>query len=161
MAQPMTAEDMLARESIRQVMARYTTAGDRLRDEEFVAVFTEDAIIEAEGLNEADKFRYEGREAIREWIARWRDRPEGAPPTHQASFVRHHLSTCDIETLAPDSAKARTYWVAWTDVGPDHAGYYLDDFRRVDGHWLIAWRRIREDWRSPDSLFDGAVANSR
>ena len=41
------------------------------------------------------------------------------------------------------------------------AGYYLDSFRKVDGAWLIAHRRVREDWRSPQSLFGSAVENSR
>ena len=66
-----------------------------------------------------------------------------------------------FELTGPDSARARTYWVAWTDIGPDHDGYYLDSFRKVEDRWLIAHRRIREDWRSSDSLFKGAVANSR
>ena len=109
---------------------------------------------------EADRFRYAGREAIRQWIGRWRN-PAGAASTHQASFVRHHLSTCHIELTGPDSARARTYWVAYTDIGPDHCGYYLDEFRREAEAWLIAHRRIREDWRSLQSLFTNAVANAR
>ena len=40
----MTIDELLARESIRQTMANYTMAGDRLRVDDFVAVFTDDAI---------------------------------------------------------------------------------------------------------------------
>ncbi len=40
-----------------------------------------------------------------------------------------------------------------TDIGPDHSGTYNDLFRKVGGQWLIAHRKIRVDWRSPDSLF--------
>jgi hypothetical protein len=155
-----TLDDLLAREAIRATIAAYTAAGDRLREAEFVACFAEDAIFETDGVAEVDSFRYEGREAIKNWIGRWRDRPADAP-VHAATFVRHHLTTCHIELTGPDSARARTYWSAWTDIGPDHAGYYLDEFRRVGEHWLIAHRRIREDWRSPDSLFTNAVAHSR
>ena len=157
----MTLDEMLAREAIRQTMAAYTVAGDRLRVEEFVAVFTEDAIMEAEGVPPEDMFRYEGRAGISQWITRWREPPKEVGRVHQATFIRHHLSTCHIELTGPDSARARTYWVAYTDIGPDHSGYYLDVFRKVGTDWLIAHRRVRLDWRSPDSLFKTAVTNSR
>ena len=68
---------------------------------------------------------------------------------------------CNIELTGAESARARTYWVAYTDIGPDHAGCYLDEFRKVGADWLIAHRRVREDWRSPNSRFTNAVANSR
>lgn len=158
----MTLEEMLARESIRQTMAAYTVAGDRLREDDFVAVFTEDGVMESEGVPESDTFRYEGREQIRQWITRWtKTQPEAAPRTHQATFVRHHLSTSHIEIMDADTARARTYWVAYTDIGPDHAGYYLDEFRKVGERWLIARRRVRLDWRAEQSLFTNAITNSR
>lgn len=157
----MTNTELLARESIRHTMASYTMAGDRLQTENFVAVFTDDAILETEGVPEQDAFRYVGRPAIHDWIRRWRERPisEGAP-VHQASFVRHHLSTSLIEFVDPQTAKARTYWTAYTDIGPDHCGCYLDLFSRVGDRWLIAHRRIRLDWRSPDSLMFTAIART-
>lgn len=151
---------MLAREAIRATIAAYTAAGDRLRADDLAACFTADGVIETDGVEAADGFRYEGRDAIGQWIARWRDRPADAGPVHQATFVRHHLTTCHIELTGTDSARARTYWSAWTDIDPDHAGYYLDSFRREGKHWLIAHRRIREDWRAPHSLFTNAVARS-
>jgi hypothetical protein len=157
----MTLEEMLAREAIRKTMAAYTVAGDRLREDDFMAVFSENAIIESEGVSESDLFRYEGRAAIRQWISRWRQPPEDVGRTHQATFVRHHLSTSHIELTGPDSARARTYWVAWTDIGPDHAGHYLDVFVRLGDDWLIQHRRIRRDWQAENSLFRTAVANSR
>ena len=48
----MTVDELIARECIRQTMARYTMAGDRLRSEEFVAVFTDDAVLETEQVPE-------------------------------------------------------------------------------------------------------------
>jgi 3-phenylpropionate/cinnamic acid dioxygenase small subunit len=156
----MTVDELLAREGIRRTMASYTSAGDRLRGDEFIAVFTDDAILESEGVPEVDLFRYEGREAIRSWIARWRP-GVGEASTHRATFVRHHLSTAQIDLTGPDAAKARTYWVAYTDIGPDHCGYYVDRFRKVGDEWLIAHRKVRLDWRSPQSLFTTAVAESR
>ena len=157
----MTLDDLLARESIRQTMVNYTMAGDRLREDEFVAVFTDDAVFESEGVPDSDSFHYEGSQAIRAWIARWRTQPEGAPRTHQATFVRHHLSTSQIELTSATTARARTYWTAYTDIGPDHCGYYIDAFRKVGEQWLIAHRRVRMDWRSSQSLFTTAIQRSR
>lgn len=158
----MTIDELLARESIRHTMARYTTAGDRLKLEDFLPVFTEDAVFESEGVPEQDAFHYEGREQIARWLSRWTERvADEAAPTHGATFVRHHLSTCLIEFTGPDTARARTYWTAYTDIGPDHCGYYLDTFRKSGDDWLIAHRRVRMDWRAENSLFTTAVSRSR
>jgi ketosteroid isomerase-like protein len=157
----MTLEELLDRESIRKTMASYTMAGDRLRVDDFVAVFTEDAVLESEGVPESDAFRYQGRQAMREWFTRWSRPSEGEPRSQQATFVRHHLSTSQIELTGADTARARTYWVAYTDIGPDHCGYYLDQLRRVEDSWLIAHRKVRLDWRSPQSLFTTAVVRTR
>jgi 3-phenylpropionate/cinnamic acid dioxygenase small subunit len=157
----MTLDELLARESIRQTLENYTLAGDRLREDDFVAVFTDDAVLESDGVPDSDSFRYEGSQAIRAWIARWRTPSENAPRTPQATFVRHHLSTCQIELTGGDTARGRTYWVAYTDIGPDHCGYYLDTFRKVGERWLIAHRKVRLDWRSSQSLFTTAIQRSR
>jgi 3-phenylpropionate/cinnamic acid dioxygenase small subunit len=156
----MNLEELLAREGIRKTLVGYTMAGDRLKTDDFVAVFTDDAVIETEGVVEADHFRYQGRDAIRAWMNRWRE-SAGKATGRTARFIRHHLSTCQIELTAADTAQARTYWVAYTDIGPDHCGHYLDEFRKVGDDWLIAHRRIRLDWQRADSLYLDAVARTR
>ena len=156
----MTLEELLARESIRKTMADYTMAGDRLKADDFVAVFTEDAVMETDGVPAADAFRYEGREAIRGWITRWL-KPPADGPVHKATFIRHHLATCQIELTGPETARARTYWTAYTDIGADHCGYYLDAFQKVGDRWLLSHRRIRLDWRSEASLYTTAVERTR
>jgi 3-phenylpropionate/cinnamic acid dioxygenase small subunit len=157
----MSIDELLARESIRDTMARYTIAGDRLKTDEFIATFTDDALFESDGVPERDAFRYQGKQAIREWIQRWLQPASSDAEAMRATFVRHHLSTSQIELLGADSARARTYWVAHTDIGPDHSGYYLDTFNRVRGEWLIAHRKVRLDWRAPNSLFMSAIEQTR
>jgi hypothetical protein len=156
----MTLEDLLAREAIRDTMAKYNTSGDRLKVEDYVACFTDDGIMESEFVPEDRMFRYAGKAEILAWQTRWRNRDPGAEAIHGATFIRHHLSTSKIDITGPGTARARTYWVAWTDIGPDHAGYYLDEFRKVGDEWLIAHRRVRLDWESPDSLYRGAVTQT-
>ena len=153
----MTVDELLAREAIRDTMAKYNTSGDRLKVQDYVDCFTDDGIMESEFVAEDKAFRYEGKADILAWQKRWLQRGPDAPAIHQSKFIRHHLSTSKIDITGPDTAKARTYWVAYTDIGPDHAGYYLDDFRKVGDRWLIAHRRVRLDWESPDSLYMNAV----
>lgn len=154
----MTVEDLLAREAIRDTLAKYNTSGDRLKCEDYAACFTTDGVIESRGVTPERTFRYEGRAAILAWQQRWR---EGGGGVHGATFVRHHLTTSKIDLTGPDTALARTYWVAWTDIGADHAGHYLDQFRKEGGLWLIAERIVRLDWEAENSLFKAAIGNSR
>lgn len=156
----MTLDELLAREAIRDTMAKYNTSGDRLKVEDFADCFTENAIIESEKVSGEKTFRYEGKAAIFEWQNRWRDRKPSQDTVHKAKFVRHHLSTSKIDLTGPDIAHARTYWVAWTDIGPDHAGYYVDEFRKTGDRWLIAHRRVRLDWEAENSLFASVIANT-
>lgn len=157
----MTLQEMLAREAIRRTMARYTTAGDRLKVAEFRAVFTEDGVLESDGVAARDQFHFRGRDQIGAWLERWLQPAQAHTGQPQASFVRHHLSTCDIDITDAGSARARTYWTAYTDIGADHGGYYLDTFHKVGDEWLIAHRRVRMDWRAPNSLFVSAVSRTR
>jgi hypothetical protein len=140
----MTLEELLVRESIRDTLARYNSNGDRMKIEDFIGVFTDDAVYEL-----GDKV-VEGRDAIRAWLTARRDLPADAP---RVKFVRHNLTTSVIDVTGRDSATARTYYFVNTDIGPDHCGYYVDRFRPVGDRWLICHRKVRSDWASPDSVF--------
>ncbi|MGO8712218.1 MAG: nuclear transport factor 2 family protein [Rhizomicrobium sp.] len=96
----MTLDELFARESIRHTIASYNMAGDRLRVDDFVAVFTEDAVFETDGVAEKDAFRNMGRDAIRNWILRWGRGGKDSNPVHQAKFIRHHLSTATSRSQA-------------------------------------------------------------
>src|SRR3546814_15808529 len=73
------------------------------------------------------------------------------------SFMRHHLTTSRIVSAGPDEATARTYFINYSDIGADHAGVYVDRFRRIDGTWLIARRDDRVDWLAESSLYVRSV----
>jgi SnoaL-like domain len=145
----MTLEDLLTREAIRATMARYNHSGDSLRAEDFAACFTEDGILESAS---DDGFHFTSRAEILAWQTDWRDAPTAGTP-RGAKFVRHNLTTCTIELTGPGTAKARTYWVVMTDIGPDHCGVYNDQFRKVGEEWLIAHRKVRTEWWAENSHF--------
>lgn len=132
-----------ARAAISDTLAACTQAGDARKADAYAECFTEDGVLD---LGE----RIEGREAIRRWMSAPSVIPQSDGPS--PGFVSHHLTTCRIELTSAQAAKVRTYWLVITAIGLDHSGYYDDRFLRVDGAWLIAYRRPRTLWTSPHSL---------
>ena len=149
----MTLDDVIARESIRDTIAGYTIAGDSRDAEAFASLFADNAILEFAGYPPLPGFCNEGRAEIRKRISSWSSIPGEDPSMRNTSFIRHNLTTSRIELTGRDTARAKTYFVVFTDIGPDHSGTYSDELVRQDDRWLFAHRRIALDWRSPDSLF--------
>ncbi len=141
----MDVNEMLVREAIRKTMALYNNAGDWGRLEEMAGAFTPDGVLETR-----DSLA-KGREEIVRYLSGGIDErgSSGRGPT----FVRHNLTTSHIVLSSEDEARAWSYFNVLTDVGPDHAGVYIDRFRREGEDWLIAHRRVRIDWSSEQSLF--------
>lgn len=148
----MTIDELLAREAIRHTLATYTIAGDSRVAADFLSAFTDDAILEFAGYPPLPGFRFEGHAQI-DPTERWRRYGELERELGGSSFLRHNLTTSKIELTGPDTARARSYFVVMTDIGPDHAGVYSDELARRGERWLLARRTIRLDWRSPASLF--------
>lgn len=153
----MTPDELLAREAIRDTMAKCAQAGDRLRAEDYAACYAEDGILQTERTAGEYNLRLVGRAEILAWQrgllgGDGKSSALAQPGKVALTFVRHNLATSKIDLTGPDSATVRTYWHVITNIGPDHSGYYLDNFRKLGDEWLIAFRRARTDWASPDSL---------
>jgi hypothetical protein len=143
----MEGAERLAREAIAKTLAACTQAGDARRADAYAACFAEDGVLD---LGDA---RYDGRAAIRAWMAAPSViPPPDAPSPRNPGYVSHHLTTCRIDLTAPDAASVRTYWLVVTAIGPDHSGYYDDRFVAAGADWLIAHRRPRTLWTSAQSL---------
>ena len=139
----MNAAEVIAREQIRDVIARYNHAGDRGRLEELVLCFTEDGVMQL-----ADVPELRGRDAIRGYL-------EGvvrdlAAATTRAT-LRHHVASILIELTGADTANASSYFSVYTEVGLDHWGSYRDRLARVGEAWLLAQRRVHVDGATPSS----------
>ena len=139
----MTNDEAAAHTAIRATLGACTQAGDARKADAYAACFAEDGVLELEQ-------RFEGREAIRRFMAAPSviPQPDGPSP----GYVSHHLTTCKIELTSTVTATARTYWLVITAIGLDHSGYYDDRFQKVGDAWLLAYRRPRTLWTSPDSL---------
>lgn len=127
------------RDAIRDLLARYTYAGDRGRIAELAACFAADGILEYPGASPA------GPEAIAASLA-------GGVRDPQLTFVRHHITNPQI-SIEDGAATARSYFTVHSDFGPDHSGTYDDRLVRTIDGWRFAHRRVRVDWQAETSLF--------
>jgi uncharacterized protein (TIGR02246 family) len=128
--------------AIRRTLARYNLRGDRGDLAGLAATFTEDGVLEAPGIHVT------GRDAI---VARLAAAMAANKPG--LTLVQHNLTTSLIEITGDGEARCQSYFVVFTNIGPDHSGSYRDRMVRRDGEWLIAHRSARVSWLSPGSLF--------
>lgn len=141
----MTVEELQARESIRDTLARYNHSGDRGRISELAACFTDDGVLD---LGQDDAAH--GREAIEARLSQvvWSTTAQSEKPR-----VRHHVSSIQIEIENPEHARVRSYFLVFTGIGLDHWGIYEDRFRAASGTWLIEHRHVQVDGvSSPESM---------
>jgi SnoaL-like protein len=139
----MTEDERIARACIAKTLGECTQAGDARKAEPYSRCFTEDGVLD---LGE----KIETRTAIRRWMEAPTVIRQSSRPS--PGFVSHHLTTCRIDFSSATTANVRTYWLVTTAMGLDHNGYYDDQFRLCGDDWLIAYRRPRTLWKSPDSL---------
>lgn len=144
--------ELVAREAIRDLVARYNANGDTGRFEHLIELFADDAEMEtANG-------HYRGKSEIMTIFTGVREHLHGQadatsePPT----YVRHNTSTLQIDLIDPQTAKSRCYYTVITRVGIDHWGRYIDEYKVVDGAWKFARRQVTTEGRSTGSLFPHA-----
>jgi hypothetical protein len=137
--------ELVARESIRDLVARYNANADTGRYDQVLELFSPDAVMEL-----AQRPESRGREEIRTiFTSASREADFGARPV----YVRHMTSTLQIDLLDETRAKGRCYFFVITDIGLDHWGRYVDEYKTVDGEWRFARRKVTTDGRHPESLF--------
>lgn len=130
--------ELVARETIRQLVARYAHAADRGRFEEVAALFGHWGVLEL-----PDGRVMQGRDAIRAFLV---DTATAIKPVNAPTVVRHHVSSHRVDVQGPDAADGYAYFLVVTARGPDHWGRYVDRYTRDDdGAWRFARRRVRVD----------------
>jgi 3-phenylpropionate/cinnamic acid dioxygenase small subunit len=134
--------ELVARESVRDLVARYNANGDSGRFDEVLALFADDATMELPG--ELCRGVVEIR-AMFERAARRTGTAEGS----RARFVRHFTATHQIDVLDERRARGRCYYAVLTDRGLDHWGRYVDEYRLLDAAWRFAHRKVTIDGTVP------------
>lgn len=132
--------EVAARESIRDVIARFNSNADTARYTEVMKLFTDDAVLDYDGT------LYEGKDAIRSMFESYASTIAEAAPQNSsdARYVRHFTSTHQLDIFASDQASARSYFLCILPHRLDHWGMYIDLFALdSDGEWKIRRRRER------------------
>src|SRR4029434_11233085 len=134
-----TYEDRIA---VEDVMARYVWAVDSLDAEGYVAVFTEDAVIDSNG--SISKGHKEIRQIVTSLIKRRDDNKAKGLPT---SNLYHMISNVRITFPKPGEALHQSYWQT---VRRDQDGRMIaaamgrseDRLVQRDGAWLSEFRKL-------------------
>jgi 3-phenylpropionate/cinnamic acid dioxygenase small subunit len=135
-----TPEDRMA---VEDVMARYVWAVDSLDADGYVAVFTEDAVIDSNGA--ISKGHGEIRKVVTGLLQRREDaKAKGLPPP---ANLYHVISNVRITFPKKDEAMHRSYWQT---VRRDKDGRMIaaamgrseDHLVRRNGRWLIQSRTL-------------------
>jgi hypothetical protein len=126
--------ELVARESIRDVIARYNANGDAGRIDDVIALFAPDAVLDVMGT------AHTGHAEIRGMFSQAMS-DIAADPAHPAA-LQHHTSTVQIDVLDQTRARARSYFQVLMAGGLDHWGRYVDEFGLVDGRWLFTHRKV-------------------
>ncbi len=134
--------ELMARESIRDLVARYNANADSGRFDQVLECFAPDAVMELDGRP------YRGHEEIRSIFTGAAELARRGPGP---VMVRHHTSTLQIDVAGPDAATSRCYYQVLGASGLDHWGRYLDTYGVVGGRWRFVRRR---------EFLDGFVAGS-
>jgi uncharacterized protein (TIGR02246 family) len=134
-----THDDRIA---VEDVMARYVWTVDSLDADGYVAVFTEDAVIDSNGA--ISKGRDEIRKIVTGLIQRRDDNKAKGVPT---ANLYHVISNVRITFPKPGEALHRSYWQT---VRRDKDGRMIaaamgrseDHLVKRNGHWLIQFRKL-------------------
>lgn len=136
----------MAREAIRDLVARYNSYGDSGRFGQLLELFAEDAVMVVRLRGRDGEDRYEGRARIETIFTGVRDGVE-------VELVRHLTATHLIDLVDDDHATGRLYFQVLTEQGLDHWGRYADRYVRIDGRWRFAERVVTTDAFAATSSF--------
>jgi len=143
----MELSELVAREAVRDLVARYTWAGDRGKGAELADLFAVDGVLDVGDHGG----RWEGRERIVSELGAVADRVAVAGTS--PGPVRHHVSSLVIDVTHLTEATASAYFLVFTGIGVDHWGRYRDRFAvGPDGVWRFAERTVRVDGHVEGSL---------
>jgi SnoaL-like domain len=136
--------ELVAREQIRDTLARYNWSGDAGRLDGVAETFCADGVLEIRGVEPL-----RGRSEIVAFL----DDVTGniAINVDVKPVVRHNVANVLFTTLTPDEAQVSSYFTVVTHIGLDHFGRYRDTLVPDGDAWLIKHRKVSTDWAASDS----------
>jgi len=152
MAAPTDLATLLEHEAIKAVKYAYFRCLDQKDWDGMIELFVPDGAVAAYS---GGKYRYEGREAIVEFMRTNMDRP--------AFHTSHRVHHPEIELTGPDTALGT--W-AMEDVNVDTefdfyltgAGFYEDRYRKLDGRWLLEHTGYKRTFETIQPMSAGKIS---
>ena len=147
--------ELEARESIRDLVARYNANGDSGRFEQMLQLFADDAVMELVSAD-GEVQQFEGIEQIATIFtgtkAGWDDAAAGTEARRH--HIRHFVATHQIDLVDATHATGRSYYAVIMAHGLDHSCRYLDEYEERDGRWRITRPRALSDGKTPGGFAD-------
>lgn len=136
--------ELVAREQIRDTLARYNWSGDAGLVDDLAATFCSDGVLEIRG-----RQSLHGRTEIAKFLGGLTGGI--ATGTGVKPIVRHNVVNVLFTGLTPERAFVSSYFTVTTHVGLDHFGRYRDVLVPDADTWLIKHRKVSTDWAASDS----------
>jgi hypothetical protein len=137
--------ELVAREQIRDTLARYNWSGDAGRVDGLAETFCADGVLEIRGVEPL-----RGRSEIAAFLGgvtgNIADNVDVKP------VVRHNVTNVLFTRLTPEEAHVSSYFTVVTHIGLDHCGRYRDTLVPNGGTWLIKHRKVSTDWAAANSV---------
>jgi hypothetical protein len=134
--------ELVAREEIRETLARYHYFGDSAKFEPMAELFAIDGVLEVQGEDPVV-----GRPAIIDFLTGVN---RDVVALSDVPMLRHYATNVTITVASPDEATAASAFFVLSATGLDHWGRYRDRLVPVDGGWRFAHRSVRTDGYAPD-----------
>lgn len=136
--------ELIAREQIRDTLARYNWSGDAGRLDGLAETFCADGVLEIRGFEPL-----RGRSQIVSFLSGVTGTV--ARKVDVRPVVRHNVANVMFTALTRDAAHVSSYFTVVTNVGVDHVGRYRDTLVPDGDSWLIKHRKVSTDWAAPNS----------
>jgi SnoaL-like domain len=136
--------ELVAREHIRDTLARYNWSGDAGRLDELADTFCVDGVLEIRGVEPL-----RGRAEIVAFLSGVKRNV--AVGADVKPIVRHNVANVLFTAVTRDEAQVSCYFTVVTHIGLDHVGRYRDTLVPDGGIWRIKHRKVSTDWAAPDS----------
>lgn len=136
--------ELVARERIRDTLARYNWSGDAGQLDGLAGTFCVEGVLEIRGFEPLH-----GRAAIASFLGGVTGKI-GAEVSLKP-IVRHNVTNVLFTEVAPERARVESYFTVITNIGLDHCGRYRDTLVPEGDTWLIKHRKVSTDWTAPDS----------
>ncbi len=136
--------ELVAREHIRDTLARYNWSGDAGRLDGLAETFCADGVLEIRG-----SAPLRGRTEIASFLSGITGNV--AARADVKPVVRHNVTNVLFTGLTPNEAQVSSYFTVVTQIGLDHFGRYRDTLVPDGDTWLIKHRKVSTDWAAPNS----------